>query len=328
RAAFLRSICDARGADAVRLIFADWLDENGEPERAEFIRLQCDRARRVEPLPACAEEVWREEELLARFGDTWRAELPELSHVRWGNFERGFVNLAEADNLDGFRWSARAVRSRTPVRRFRLSRIRRLDERDLTYRNDLRMLTTLDLSGSSIGWRGARALASCRYLTGLRELELDDNRVGDHGVEVLAASPHLAGLTKFGLRSNSLTAAGARSLAESPFLTRLHELDLGGVDPYHGGDNHVGAEGVAALAASSTLSNLRSLRLDWNELDDEAVRLLASTKHLTHLHALELWANQIGAAGAAALARSPALGGLVVLSLPANQIGPEGAAAL
>ncbi len=174
RAAFLRSICDDPDDDAVRLIFADWLDEHGQPERAEFIRLQCDRAQRVEPLPACAEAVWREEELLARFGETWRAELPELPRVRWGEFERGFVNIAEADNLDGFRWSARAVRSRTPVRGFRLSRIRRLDGRNFTYRNDLRMLTTLDLSGSSIGWKGALSLASCRYLAGLRELELYD----------------------------------------------------------------------------------------------------------------------------------------------------------
>jgi uncharacterized protein (TIGR02996 family) len=32
--------------DAPRLIFADWLDENGDPERAEFIRLQCRIAER------------------------------------------------------------------------------------------------------------------------------------------------------------------------------------------------------------------------------------------------------------------------------------------
>lgn len=36
--AFLRDICEHPGDDAPRLIFADWLEDNGRPERAEFIR--------------------------------------------------------------------------------------------------------------------------------------------------------------------------------------------------------------------------------------------------------------------------------------------------
>lgn len=40
RAALLRAICEAPDDDAPRLIYADWLDEHGEAERAEFIRLQ------------------------------------------------------------------------------------------------------------------------------------------------------------------------------------------------------------------------------------------------------------------------------------------------
>ncbi len=34
-------ITDAASDDGPRLRYADWLDENGQPERAEFIRLQC-----------------------------------------------------------------------------------------------------------------------------------------------------------------------------------------------------------------------------------------------------------------------------------------------
>jgi uncharacterized protein (TIGR02996 family) len=33
------------GSDAPRLVMADWLDEHGDPDRAEFIRLECDIAR-------------------------------------------------------------------------------------------------------------------------------------------------------------------------------------------------------------------------------------------------------------------------------------------
>jgi uncharacterized protein (TIGR02996 family) len=35
--------------DAVRLVYADWLQENGQPERAEFVRVQVELARTPEP---------------------------------------------------------------------------------------------------------------------------------------------------------------------------------------------------------------------------------------------------------------------------------------
>jgi uncharacterized protein (TIGR02996 family) len=43
--AFLASIIESSDDDAPRLIYADWLDENGQGERAEFIRVQCQLAR-------------------------------------------------------------------------------------------------------------------------------------------------------------------------------------------------------------------------------------------------------------------------------------------
>lgn len=36
---FLRAICDNPEDDTVRLAYADWLDENGDPERAALIRV-------------------------------------------------------------------------------------------------------------------------------------------------------------------------------------------------------------------------------------------------------------------------------------------------
>jgi uncharacterized protein (TIGR02996 family) len=38
--AFLWSIKESPDDDGLRLIFADWLDDNGQPERAELLRLQ------------------------------------------------------------------------------------------------------------------------------------------------------------------------------------------------------------------------------------------------------------------------------------------------
>lgn len=48
--------------DTPRLIYADWLDENGEPERAAFIRLQIELAK----CPPGPEEAIKARHLLER----------------------------------------------------------------------------------------------------------------------------------------------------------------------------------------------------------------------------------------------------------------------
>src|SRR5690348_11557710 len=40
--AFLHAIRAEPGDDAPRLVFADWLEDNGQPERAELVRVQCE----------------------------------------------------------------------------------------------------------------------------------------------------------------------------------------------------------------------------------------------------------------------------------------------
>ena len=91
RDAFLAAIRDKHDDDLPRLIYADWLEEHGEPQRAEFIRLQC-AAARGEPsaLSAAAahrmvvlESAHRADWLGPAGGDVFRAE-----------FRRGFVEHA------------------------------------------------------------------------------------------------------------------------------------------------------------------------------------------------------------------------------------------
>src|SRR5262249_26518532 len=43
--AFLSDILESPDDDTSRLIYADWLDDHGQPERAEFIRVQIELAR-------------------------------------------------------------------------------------------------------------------------------------------------------------------------------------------------------------------------------------------------------------------------------------------
>ncbi len=63
RAAFLADIIANPDDDAPRLIFADWLEDNGEGDRAEFIRVQCELDR-LRPGP---EEHRKASNLLARY---------------------------------------------------------------------------------------------------------------------------------------------------------------------------------------------------------------------------------------------------------------------
>ncbi len=54
--AFVAAILEATGDDAPRLVYADWLEEHGEPARATALRLDC--AWRPDPSPAVQECRW------------------------------------------------------------------------------------------------------------------------------------------------------------------------------------------------------------------------------------------------------------------------------
>jgi uncharacterized protein (TIGR02996 family) len=87
RERFLEAIRAAPSDDAVRLVFADWLDENGYEEHAELIRVQC----RLPHLPRRSAEAKRlaaramelERLLTGRLGD------PQGVQLAW---QRGFVS--------------------------------------------------------------------------------------------------------------------------------------------------------------------------------------------------------------------------------------------
>jgi uncharacterized protein (TIGR02996 family) len=88
RDALLRAICDAPDDDAPRLIYADWLDEHGDPLQAEFIRVQIELARnpprgRKYALGLREEELWRQRR-------TWRHQFGDWLDTALHNHGRGF----------------------------------------------------------------------------------------------------------------------------------------------------------------------------------------------------------------------------------------------
>src|SRR3954468_10687525 len=93
REALLAGVCANPDDDTPRLVFADWLQENGEEERAEFIRVQV--ASEQLPLSNRARQPYfvRERELLDLHEDQWRAELSDAFYGQ--PFIRGFVESAQ-----------------------------------------------------------------------------------------------------------------------------------------------------------------------------------------------------------------------------------------
>ena len=71
---FLGDICEHPADDAPRLIYADWLDDHGQPRRAELIRLQCELAGLDEDDPRRAELAEREWELLTVYRSRWQPD--------------------------------------------------------------------------------------------------------------------------------------------------------------------------------------------------------------------------------------------------------------
>ncbi len=297
----LQDILDRPDDDAPRLVYADWLDEHGDPDRAEFIRLQIEAARLKQEKAFRPGPHRREQELLDRHRDEWLRDVPPPLRKEY-MFERGFVGWLHCSALEFLRGAERLFRH-APVRSVRLKHAtRRLAE--LAACPYLARLSRINFSaaGNHIDGAGARAFFASPHLGGLVELDLKYNAIGPQGAAALAACRHLAGLRHLSLTHNRIGDEGAAALADSPHLANLEALDLYG--------NDIGDAGATALAASPHLNRLDALTLTSNAVGPAGVEALAAAKGLPALTRLRLAYNPVGDRGAAALLGSPRLGPL------------------
>src|SRR4051794_24185031 len=88
RQALLNAIRDNPDDDAPRLIYADWLDENGQPERAKFIRLQIEESRLPEWDERRSDLNHEAKVLQLKNQKRWRKGLPLWAK---GAYQRGFL---------------------------------------------------------------------------------------------------------------------------------------------------------------------------------------------------------------------------------------------
>lgn len=159
-AGFMEAICANHEDDSVRLIYADWLDEHGDADRAEFIRLQVCIARGGNGDEKYTEMRLRSGDLLTKnFGLRWA--MPILDLLGWSNsgarvgswgWRRGFI---ESVTLTAKEWFLRhdELTSLTPIREVTLTTVLEVSARLGTPDNYI--VTLADLPGGvGVGPRG------------------------------------------------------------------------------------------------------------------------------------------------------------------------------
>jgi uncharacterized protein (TIGR02996 family) len=348
RVTFLAAIRDEPDQDVHRLVYADWLEDNGDPSRAEFIRVQVELARGTASRERQRELLGRERVLRREHQASWLLPLRGAWRAAIVEFDRGMATFCPANHrfleprfreqaTEAFRqagvigligWPERFVKrwATSPV---------------------LAEFASLDVPDDPFWKVMADSIAASPSLAGLRSLELSYQWTEEGSLQALASSPRLRGLTHLdaggmwgdfdqdGLqaitspdafpRLTSLTLRGRAHSAPrlswllgAAYFPRLTALDL----EYWG----LGHAGLPALVRAVP-KGLRRLGLSSTRMRNVEARALAEAD-LPHLTALDVSDNAIGSGGAVALVESPRLPRLRELNLRRVRLGASGARTL
>ena len=227
---FLQAIRADPDSDAPRLIYADWLEEQGDSERAEFIRLQCQIDNLSAADPVRLDAKVRAQRLLVKNEKTWLGFVTLWTERR--RWERGMLEYVSMQ-AKAFITAGESLFPAVTVRKLSLEGI---NEATASVFKSPRLADLMGLAlhrdheldeAQDTGKTLAALLASCPYLAKLKILLLDGFGLGNEGVKELVASTGLRSLRVLSLKSNEITAAGARHLAQSTAFPHLTSLDLG-----------------------------------------------------------------------------------------------------
>lgn len=121
-AALLQTIIEHPDDDAPRLIYADWLEDHGDTERAEFIRVQIELARLSEDDPRRPEVDRRERALRKAHFEEWINPLRALApfYKTRSEYLRGFVDYISVADASHFFHVADNLFSLSPIRRMNI----------------------------------------------------------------------------------------------------------------------------------------------------------------------------------------------------------------
>lgn len=264
-------IADIRAApddDALRMVYGDWLTEQGDP-RGELVTLQCRRVQLARAGESTEDIEAAEAALVAKHGDVWAEQIH--SYVEAHHYDRGFITGITVHAPTFVKHAKRIVDALPlletlvlsagaapgPIPRAHVvalsacdafSKIQRLD---LT--NDHYLMSTEELAllldapqlphlrwlrfgfhrgGEGWGAEGAALIAKCDRLSDLRFLEIAGQNLEHAGVELLFDAQNLDKLEMLRLPYNALKSKDATKLVtllEKGALPALRVLDLSNV---------------------------------------------------------------------------------------------------
>jgi uncharacterized protein (TIGR02996 family) len=337
--ALLRAVTEQPDDDGPRLIYAEWLAEHGDVDRAEFVQLQC-AAAALPPGTARWDDLrQREQKLLGQHREAWLQPVRTALGLRPRGW-LGWLGGRELDPLLDARFRRGFVEElHLPAGLF-------LDHAaELVQQTPLRKLT-LDFPPSAFVDEAMFArLLDCPQLALLAALEVNVPHLGEDILPRLLGLPAVQGLREFGVTSPELDPGRVVALRGVPLLDRLTRLRLGtpaGLVPnpqegwalldrvtrqrYHLRGNGTAA-GVEALLSVSEYPALTDLALNNVGLDAAGAALLASSALATRLTGLDLSHNPLGADGLRTLLDGP-WPALTRLVLDDTGLGDAGASEL
>ncbi len=253
REAFIREIVANPDDELPRLIYADWLEDMGDPQ-GEFIRLQCARWQGE----SSSELLGREAELLKNHRQEWIAQLG--SGVQWYEFERGLVSdaLISGRSLlqnDGL------LLTRAPLKSLGTSITGHDQVRLLADTPSLRHLRRLRIGDGPLGDEGIAMLLASPHFPRLEELAIPRCQLRRSGLRQLLAAPQLCELKRLVLTGNAIGDAGAWLIASASSLSKLEVLIMDECD--------IDVEGAHALIETSRLKSLRDVRFGFLSANSE-----------------------------------------------------------
>lgn len=227
--AFLNAITAQPDDDLPRLVYADWLDENGQSPRAEFIRLQIARFRAGQTSFSPGEY-----DLLRQYEPEWRNELPPLLQAG-ASFRRGFYYHLRC-SIRSLIESTRKYVVREPIEVLHVT-VDSLDPEWLAYHPPPLTLPLSEISIScpfSVGPILLTALTRYGPFPRVRTLTIRDRNLGDDAFEFLQPEITCPQLEELDLTQCGITDRGAEELATSDQFAGLKRLVLRGNTISHG----------------------------------------------------------------------------------------------
>ena len=235
RQSLLAAVSAAPEDDGVRLVYADWLEEHGERERADFIRTQINRDSLPDSDPKRDVLKMQEKEWLKLHMADWLRHLPEWAKPHknnliadeydWFGFRRGFLQGVCAPEPNLFLSTAPAVFASEPITHLYFG-----GNADallqLADSPEFLGLIALRFGHYVLGDYGVVLFSRLPPMPRLRHLWMYKNEIGDRGLRALAKWPGLATVEDLELGFNNFKSPGAKALIASPFLSKLKRLDL------------------------------------------------------------------------------------------------------